>query len=241
MRRTKTKSLASSGKKKASSRGKVKEIETKLPKKKGRGESRGSSLVFFKESPVTFRLSRLENPDDFELMNFVVKACDKADSNPLKTVLHVEQARTGSRIVACDGIRLYAAEISKKIKSGDYKPHVTKDTITLGESEKGIDYPELVKAIPEKVERRGVINLEKSGLGKDREETERLSIAFNAFVKQTGKMINLRDLDDLPKRIWTVYTCNEDSTIILRQQDRKTGEGESKYPLAVILPIEKAA
>jgi hypothetical protein len=135
---------------------------------------------------------------------------------------------------------LHAAEISKKIKSGNYIPHATKDAITLSEPEREIEYPEWVKNIPERAEKRGVINLEKAGMGKDREETEKLSIAFNSIAKQTGETINLRYLDDLPKKGWAVYSRDGDRRIVLRQQS-KTGEAVSKYPVAVIMPIKQAA
>jgi hypothetical protein len=227
---------------KVSSKGKDRSIEPVLPKKQSEHKSKGTSLVLIKKTQVTFKLSRLENHRDFELMSFVVKACDKANDYPVRTVLHVEQTRTGSRLVACDGARLHAAEISKKIKSGNYKPHVSKDTITLGEPEKDIEYPEWIKNIPENAEKQGVINLEKSGLGKDREENENLSIAFNSFVKQTGETINLRHLDDLTKSEWTIYSHNGDrKLIVLRQQSKKAGEAEPKYPVAVIMPIKQAA
>jgi hypothetical protein len=217
----------------------VKAIEPKLPKKQDEGTRNGPSLVFFKEkAPVTFQLSRSKNQKDFELMSFVNKARDEASNNPVKAVIHVEQTKSGSRLVACDSIRLHAAEISKKIKSGDYRAHVTKDTIMLGEPEKGIKYFPWLKIIPEDVKKRGEINLEKSGLGKNREETENLSLAFDSIVKQTGKTVNLRDLDDLAKGGWTVYSRDEDSRIVLRQQSKK---GEAGYPVAVIVSINKAA
>ena len=242
MKRTNKDSLAAKWEK-ASSKKNAKAVKPKLPRKKKQDEDElnGPSLVLIKKTPVTFKLSRSENPKDFEWMSFVNRACDKANPNPLRAVIHVEQTRTGSRIVACDGIRLHAAEISKKIKNGEYKAHVTKDAIMLGEPEKDIEYPEWEKNIPEKAEKRGVINLEKSGLGKDRDETAKLSIAFDSIVKQTGKTVNLRDLDDLAKGSWTVYSRDGDGRILLRQQSGKNGEEESKYPVAVIIPIKKAA
>jgi len=238
--------------KKAPSKRTAKPIEPKLPKRSAKSnkpklpkqdedELNGSSLSLVKKTPVTFRLSSSENPKDYEYMAFVSKACDKTSDNPKKAVIHVEQTKTGSKVVACDGIRLHAAEISKRIKSGNYKPHVTKDAITFGEPEKNIAYPEWVKNIPEKVEKRGVINLERTGMGKDREETANLSIAFNSIVKQTGKTVNLRDLDDVAKGSWTVYSSDDDGRIVLRQQSNSPGEAEPEFPVAVILQMKQAA
>jgi hypothetical protein len=208
--------------------------------KKEKPETMGPALALIKKEPVTFQLSRLENPGDFERMSFVIKACAKTGRSPFCRVLHVEQTRTGSRLVATDGLRLHVAEISKRIKSGEYKPHVVKDIISLGKPLDGIRFPTWAKAIPENAEKRGVINLANSGMGKDRNETEKLSIAFNSFVKHTGEPVNLRYLEDLTKREWTVY-CQDKKrkAIVLRE---KNGKADSaKGPLAVILPIPEAA
>jgi hypothetical protein len=212
------------------------------PPKKSKRQSVGASLSLIKKAPVTFRLSRLEDPKDFELMSFVIRACSKISDKPFRTVLHVEQTRQGSRLVACDGQRLHVAEISKKIKSGDYKPHATKDTIILGEPVTGIKFPAWSKAVPEKSQKLGVINLEKSGLGKDRKETENLTVALRAFTEQTGETINLRFLEDLTKREWAVYGKKDSRMgIVLRQKNGKFGEPDEKSPVAVIIPIAKAA
>ena len=207
--------------------------------KKHRHDTLGASLTLIKKEFVTFRLSRLENPVDFERMCFVIKACAKSGKLPYKCIIHVEQTRKGSRLVATDGLRLHVAEISKKIKSGDYKPHVTKDFISLGKPIKNINFPIWSKAIPEKTEKRGIINLVNSGMGNDRQETEKLSIAFNSFVKQTGEPVNLRYLDDLTKSEWDVY-CQDGKrkAIVLKE---KSGKSDSEVPLAVILPIPQAA
>jgi hypothetical protein len=202
------------------------------------------SLALIKKVPITFQLSRLENPLDFERMSFVIKACaKKAETDkPFKSVLRVEQTKTGSRLIACDGQRLHVAEISKRIKSGHYKPYVTKDAVTLGEPVEGVKFPSWSKAIPENTEKRGEINLEKSGLGRDRKETEKLSIAFNTVAKQTGETVNLGFIEDLPKREWTVYSLNEKGkVIVLRQKTTKAGEPDGKSPVAVIMPIDQAA
>ena len=201
-----------------------------------------ASLALIRKVPVTFQLSRFKDPKDFELMSFVIKACAKNADRPYKTVLHVERTRTGSRLVACDGLRLHIAEISKKIKSGDYKPVAAKDLISLGEPVEGIKFPKWPKAIPENAVKRGVINLEKSGIGKDREETEKLSIAFSVFAKQTGETVNLKYLQDLTKREWADYSQNEkQKAVVLKQKSGKAHEPDDKSPVAVILPIMKAA
>jgi len=210
--------------------------------KKQELKSEGPSLVFFKEAPITFQLSRSENPKDFELMDFVTKVCLKTADQLYKTVLHVEQIRKSSRLIASDGLRLHIAYISKKIKSGDYYPNKTKDTISLGEPMEGIDFPVWSKAIPVNAKKRGVIDLKKSGLGKNQEETDCLSVALFTFIKQTGQTINLRFLDDLLKREWTVFSENERGVaIILKQNPVKIDEAKEKSPMAIIMPIDVPA
>ncbi len=91
------------------------------------------SLVFIKKEPVTFQVRRLENPADFDRMLFVVKAASIDPKQKPLTVLHVEQTKDGSWLTATDGKRLHAAFVPAKIRSGDYKPVITKDVISLGE------------------------------------------------------------------------------------------------------------
>jgi hypothetical protein len=240
MKRKKTNSLVAKWKQ-VFSKEEAKPVTAVTPNQGG-SDPKGASLALIKKFPLTFRLSRLESPADFELMSFVIRACAKTADDAFKTVLHVEQTRTGSRLIASDGHRLHVAEISKKIKSGNYKPHVLKDTITLGEPVEGVKYPAWAKAIPETVVKRGAINLEQSGLGRDRKETEKLSIALNAFTKQTGETVNIRYLEDLTKREWAVFSQNlKHKAIVLKQKNRKTGEPDEKSPVAVIVPIAQAA
>ena len=203
-------------------------------------EQKEPSLVIIRKEPVTFQLSRLENPEDFERMSFVIKACTKTGDAPFKTVLHVERTRKGSRLVASDGLRLHVAEISQRIKSGDYKPHSMKDVITLGNPVEGIKFPSWSKAIPEKTKQKGVINLKDSSLRKDRKETEKLSIAFNDFVRKTGEPVNLRYLEDLTKQNWAVFCQNEKRRAIVLKEKSGTSDS-SGAPMAVIMPIHQAA
>jgi hypothetical protein len=187
-----------------------------------------------KAKPETgpFILSRTESPDDFERMSFVLKARSKADTREYLTVLHVEQTKTGSLLVATDGKRLHIAGIAQKIKSGDYKPAVTKDTVSLGKPAEGIVFPAFKRVIPENIRKRAVIDLTNTGMGKSREQTERLSWAFNDFVKKTGELVNLRYLEDLTKTKWAVYCQSEKHKAIVLKQ-----EGAEESVLAVMVPL----
>lgn len=208
---------------------------------KDKEEPKSTVLTLIRKEPITFQLSRFENPDDFDRMRFVINACSRNNDNTFRSVLHVEQTRKGSRLIASDGLRLHVAEISKKIKSGNFKARVsaTKEIITLGKPIKGIKFPLWSKAIPEKTKIRGVINLVNSGLGKDRKESENLSLAYKSLVKMTGETINLCFINDLTKNEWEVF-CQDTKrkAIVLRE---KSITPDAKVPLAVILPIQQAA
>ncbi|GHU02134.1 hypothetical protein FACS1894147_03370 [Spirochaetia bacterium] len=197
------------------------------PVKKARGKKNEA-----KPETGPFILTRQDNPADFEKMSFVLNARLKDATREYLTVLHVEQTKTGSRLIATDGLRLHVAEINRKIRSGDYKPVVTKDRISLGEPVEGILFPNWVKVIPENIKKRMVIDLADAGMGKDRNQTEKLSWAFNHFVNQTGELINLRFLEDLIKTKWSVYCQDEKHKAIVLKEE---GSGESVF--AVVMPF----
>ena len=203
--------------------------------KNQRGESKRTSLTLIKKEPVTFQLSRFERPKDFEAMRFVTKVCLKVADRPFKTVLHVEQTRRGSRLVASDGLRLHVAEISKKIKSGDYKVRVTKDTISLGKPLEGIEFPAWEKAVPKNVVKSGVIDLGKSGKGNAVKKAAEMSLAFNALNAKTGLVVNMRYVAELPKTAWAVYKEPGFGKVMVKQQ------GGEDNAFAVFVPVGKAA
>ncbi|GHV84167.1 hypothetical protein AGMMS50212_15070 [Spirochaetia bacterium] len=177
-----------------------------------------------------------ENENEFERILFVCKARSNAARYPFASVLHVERGITGSRLIASDGRRLHFAEIRTRIKSGDYKPVITKDIIKFGEPVTGIRFPNWRKIIPDELLKKGELNLADTGLGKDTKLTERLSFEFNNFVKKTGTLVNLRYLEDLPKKEWVFFSQNnKQKALVLKQKD------EPDKAVAVIMPLGKAA
>jgi hypothetical protein len=205
------------------------------PVRKAAANPEMKPLVFIKKEPVTFQIRREKHPEEFERTVFVIRACSRDPSRAHLTVLHVEQTRTGSRLVGTDGMRLHVAEIAMKIPSGDYKPVLTKDTVSLGEPVTGIMFPNWKRVIPENTRKRGVINMEDSGWGKDRNQSERLSLAFSAFLRQTGELVNLRFLEDLTKKKWSVYCQDEQGKAIFLKE-----EGAGPDACAVIMPLAQA-
>ena len=209
--------------------------EADAGKPQGQSKQKGPSLVLIRKQPVTFRLSRLDNPEDFQLMSFVIKACGKGSGNSFKTVLHVERTKNGSRLVATDNYRLHVAEISQRIKSGNYKPLVNKDEIILGESLEEIKFPVWEKVVPKNTVRSGIINLEKTNKGNTVKKAAEMSLVVNDLNVKTGLVVNFRYVAELPKTVWAVYKEPGFGKVMVKQQ------GGEDNAFAVFIPVGKAA
>jgi DNA polymerase III sliding clamp (beta) subunit (PCNA family) len=176
------------------------------------------------------------NEEDFEKILFVCKARPSEIKHSLASVLHVEGTKTGCRLVATDGRRLHVAELKIKIKSGDYKPSVTKDVVKLGEPVSGVIFPKWQRAIPESADKQISVNLVDACMGKNLRSSERLSVEFTALTKKTGAMINLRHLEDLQKTQWCVFSqADKNKPLLFRAKDNPLAT------FAVIMPLPKAA
>jgi len=217
---------------------KPKKTAQKTSVRKKEEKPKSAALVFFRKTKTVFLMERKDNPEDFERIVFVVKACTK-DHTGLD-VLRVEQAGTGSRLISTDGTRLHVAEISQKIKPGNYKAVMTKEAVGLSVSENNFRFPNWNTVVPSKITKRGFIDLKKSGFGNGKEGAEKLTVAFNTFSVQTGETVNLRFLDDLPKKQWTVYSQDaKGKALLLREKDAE----DSVYAVIMPLPqkVEKQA
>jgi len=182
-------------------------------------------------------IKRLDSEEEYGLAVFVCKArLAKNKNKPYTTVLHVEQTVKGSRLIATDGKRLHVAEIRTRIKNGNYRPAITKDSVSFGEPLNGIFYPNWNSVIPENPRKRLTLDLGKTGMGKDRKLTAFLSGVYSAFVKKTGEVVNLGYLEDLPKTTWAAYKEPRKLKPILLKPE---GGGDNKY--AVIMPMGVAA
>ena len=188
-------------------------------------------------TPVPARTSSgvftlIQNKDEFERVLFVLKATNKQSAREFTTVLHVEQTKTGSRLVATDGLRLHVAEIGTKIKSGNYKPVISKDAIRLGMPVGDVQFPAWTKVIPARAVRKGEINLESTGAGKARSASMAMTRAYNSFVKQSGERVNPHFLEDLPKKQWIIYCQKEKRKPLVLKED-----GAAMETYAVIMPL----
>ncbi|GHV82600.1 hypothetical protein AGMMS49991_11580 [Spirochaetia bacterium] len=176
------------------------------------------------------------NADEFDRVQFVCKARLNDPKNPFKTIVHVEWSKTGSRLIASDGKRLHVAEVRQRINRGNYKPTITRDTISFGEPVEGIMFPNWKSVVPEVTVKKGTINLADAGMSRNTDLSAGLSVAFSTLVKKTGETVNLRYLDDLPKKEWAVSIQKEKKTVILLEQ-----KGAATETYAVFVPLEKAA
>lgn len=203
---------------------------------KPEGKGNIPSLPLVKQFPATSQIRKWENPKDFERTAFVCRACLKSAAERFRTVVHVERARNGSRLVASDGRRLHFAHIGKQIPSGDYKPVVGKDSISFGRPLESCNYPNWLKVVPADAEELGVIDLSGAAFRKDQKQTEKLSIAFNTFIRLTGFPVNLRYIEDLTKKQWTVHGQEGVGKAVLLYE-----KGSDRKVYAVIMPILDAA
>jgi hypothetical protein len=181
-------------------------------------------------------LERKENPIDFERLAFVLKAIAKDPNRPYCSIIHVEQTKSGSRLIASDGRRLHIADTSLKIKNGDYKPLVTKGAVILSIPEEPVQFPNWNAVIPKNVKQKRVIDLSDAGFGKDQKQTGNMAIALSAFFQKTGETVNLRYLEDLSKKEWAVYCQKEKGKALVM---REKGNEDSVF--AVIMPIMSEA
>jgi hypothetical protein len=170
--------------------------------------------------------THIRNKDEFDKILFAIRACDKNGGAGFTKVLHVEQIKTGSRLIATDGKRLHVTEIRTQIKPGDYKPIVTQDVIRLGKPVSGIQFPNWRRVVPSNVTRRGCLNIEKSVI-------DERSPVYGSFEKQTGEKVNPRYLADLTKKPWVVYCQKEKrKALLLKERDAKTKTYAVMMPLA---------
>jgi len=174
---------------------------------------------------VLYSFTPFYNKEEFEKILFVLRACDNSGGSTMFTnVLHIENIRNGSRLVATDRKRMHVTDISARLKPGNYKASVTKDKITLEKSGFCGDYPDWKSVVPKDAARCGCINLDNAASGKT-------NIANSAFTKISGEKINPDYLADLTKNVWAVYRQSEKRKAVLLK------EYGSKETYAVIMPM----
>jgi translation elongation factor EF-G len=171
----------------------------------------------------------------FERVAFVCKAVTVDRERPYASVVHVERARAGSRLVATDGkTRLHVAAVSIRIPAGNYRPSVSKDTVVF-EPSPDIRFPDWSKSVPKNAVKSAEVNLEKTAKGNVVEKAAAMSLAVNTLNVKTGAVVNTRHIAELPKTTWTVYKEPGYGKLVVRQR------GDEDSAFAVLIPVGKAA
>ncbi len=173
---------------------------------------------------------------DYENALFVLKSMSDDESRPFMCVIHVEEAEQGSRLVCTDGRRLHYADISIKIPAGDYKPVTTKNEIILKGPIDAGSFPNWKRVVPEDGLDRGSFNLEKTSTGKNLSLNAGFSLAFAQLIEKTGEVVNLRYLDDLPKKEWQLFSLEAKNRPLVFKR-----AVDGKETVAVIMPMSTAA
>jgi hypothetical protein len=214
------------------------------PEDKPANQGKDNVIPFKKEAerPNIIELKKdFRTQDDFNRIVFVSKALQKNlldYVHAYKGVVHIEKKTDGgSIIVGTDGFRLHYAEISMELTPGEYKVDVRKNTLYLtgpvkDYSEHG--YPDWRKLVKDNIEKQASINFYGTGLTRNTGVTGLMAKKFYSFIQATGKIINLRYLDDLTKANWDIYLDKDkelNSPVVFRQDLEKT-------MAALIMPME---
>jgi hypothetical protein len=165
------------------------------------------------------------NKEEFEKILFVLKACDKHGTAPFTKALHVEQTKTGSRLIASDGKRMHVAVIKARIKPGDYNPVITKDAVRLGKPVRDVHFPNWERVVPTDTVSRGCVNIVNAVINEKSPE-------YVSFVRLAGERVNPQYLADLTKKSWMMY-CQKvkRKALLLKELGAKT------ETYAVIMPL----
>jgi len=165
------------------------------------------------------------NKEEFEKILFVLRACDKHGSSPFTKALHVEQTKSGSRLIASDGKRMHVASIKTRVKPGDYNPAVTKDAIRLGKPIRDVHFPNWERVVPKDTLPCGNLNLSNTDISEK-------SPAYDSFVRQAGEQVNPQYLADLTKKTWALYRQKVKRKALLLKEI-----GAKAETYAVIMPL----
>jgi hypothetical protein len=170
--------------------------------------------------------------EDFNRLLFVLKA--RSSNRENFSVLHVEELPRGTRLVATDGKRLHVAEVDVKLAGGDYTPTVRKDRVRLVLA-RSAKFPDWKRGVPDDPVGRGSINLAKTGIGRRYEFSSGMSLAFQSLIQKTGSAVNIRYLEDLPKKEWQLLVpAGKKWPLMFRQKD------SPRETYAVIAPVTAA-
>ena len=178
-----------------------------------------------------YTITRQQNYKDYERIMFCLKALGN-DSDPAFThYLHVENGRTGSRLIATDGKRLHFANLSIKIPAGNYQPVIKDYSIYFGTS-KDIAFPAWKNVVPKDADYKGLLQLEGINSGSKVERDERFTNVYCSFLFDTGFNVNVGYIKDLPIANWKIFTKKGRNNLVLLKNLK-----DEQNQFAVFVPV----
>ena len=174
-------------------------------------------------------ITKAKSPENYEKIMFCMKAMGGRQDRPFTRYMHIENARTGSRLVCTDGKRLHAATISVRIPAGNYQPEVKDDCVHF-KNPVGIAFPAWKNVLPEDAVFKGTANLEKID-GTKAEREEKFSVAYGSFLFATGFKVNMGFLRDAIGSKWKIFTQGGNKSLVKLEKD------DDKNLFAVFAPL----
>ena len=175
-------------------------------------------------------ITQSKNPGDYGKILFCMKAMGGKQDAPFTKFMHIENTRTGSRIVCTDGKRLHAANLKTRIPAGNYQPEV-KDNCVHFTNPSDIFFPAWKNVLPENAKPKGTVNLENVRSGTKTEREEKFSSAYCSFLFDTGINVNMGFLKDLPCAKWNIFAQGGEKKLV------KLEKNDDKNQFAVFAPL----
>ena len=176
--------------------------------------------------------NKTTNKEEFENVLFVMKALSEKNSADFTNVIHAENARIGSRIIATDGKRLHVALLQDRIPEGNYRVRHSDSVIVLLRETAPLHYPSWKNVIPEKTRLKADIDLSTTDEIGTIQAMEKLSVANTIIVRKTGRSINFQFLSDLAEMKWKLYAGGSKTQPVVF---RKVNQEETVF--AVLAPL----
>lgn len=175
-------------------------------------------------------ITQTKNPEDYGKILFCMKAMGGKQSVLFTRYMHIENTRTGSRIICTDGKRLHAANVKIRIPAGNYQPEVRNNCVCFKNSS-DIIFPAWKNVVPDETKLKGTVNLEGIGNGTKSEREEKFSAAYCSFLFDSGINVNMGFLKDLPCTKWNIFTKDGQNKLVKLEND------EDKNQFAVFVPL----
>ena len=175
-------------------------------------------------------ITRAKSRANYEKIVFCMKAMGNVASSLFTRYMHIENTRTGSRIVCTDGKRLHVANISVRIPAGNYQPELKDNCITF-RNPADIIFPAWKNVIPEETVFKGTVSLDGLTAGTKSERDEKFSAVYCSFLANAGFSVNMGFLKDLPSAKWNIFAQSGRKKLV------KLENATDRNQFAVFVPL----